>query len=76
MSNQDEIPPTDQEFVLSAEYKASLIKAIQDNLFTWRQAPHAWAVDRDLFRNLVELIVCSTVHHVATMHARTHQSYG
>ena len=42
--------------ICSAEYKASLIKAIQDNLFTWRQAPHAWAVDRDLFRNLVELI--------------------
>jgi len=66
MQEQDELPPTDQEFVLSPDFKSCLLSSIQRSLFTWRMMPQAWAVDRKLFSNLVELLVCSTVHLVMT----------
>lgn len=63
---QDEVLPSDQEFVLSEDFKTSLVGAIQQQLFTWRMTPHAWAVDKDLFENLVSLIFCSTVYLIMT----------
>ena len=63
---QDEVLPADQEFVLSEDFKDSLVGAIQDKLYTWRMTPHAWAVDRDLFENLVTLIFCSTIYLIMT----------
>ncbi len=54
--------PADQEFVLSEDFKSSLVGAIQSELFTWRATPHAWAVDKDLFENLVTLIFCRSVN--------------
>jgi len=59
--DQDEVVPADQEFVLSEDFKNSLVGAIQSELFTWRATPHAWAVDKDLFENLVTLIFCRCV---------------
>ncbi|QDZ24413.1 EF-hand domain-containing protein [Chloropicon primus] len=64
--SQDEVLPSDQEFVLSDDFKDSLVVAIQDQLFTWRMTSHAWAVDKDLFENLVTLIFCSTVYLIMT----------
>ena len=67
---QDEVLPSDQEFVLSEDFKTSLVGAIQQQLFTWRMTPHAWAVDKDLFENLVSLIFCSTVYLIMTDEVR------
>ena len=68
---QDEVLPSDQEFVLSEDFKTSLVGAIQQQLFTWRMTPHAWAVDKDLFENLVSLIFCSTVYLIMTDEVRS-----
>ena len=68
---QDEVLPSDQEFVLSEDFKTSLVSAIQQQLFTWRMTPHAWAVDKDLFENLVSLIFCSTVYLIMTDEVRS-----
>ena len=63
---QDEMIPADQEFVLSDDFKNSLVTAIQDRLYTWRMTEHAWAVGKDLFENLMTLIFCSTVNLIMT----------
>jgi hypothetical protein len=66
MQGQDEILPSDQEFVLSEVFKTSLVAAIQEQMFTWRMTPHAWAVDKQLFEDLVALIFCSTANLIMT----------
>jgi len=70
-----DIPPPDQEFVLSGPFKASLTRAIQEGLFTWRKVRHAWALDRRQFRNLVELVLTSAISlvmdRIASQHMQT-----
>ena len=66
MQGQDEILPSDQEFVLSEDFKSSLVAAIQEQMFTWRNTPHAWAIDKQFFEDLVALIFCSTANLIMT----------
>ena len=54
-------PSADLEFVLSEKFKAAVCQAVQDELFTWRQFVHPWALPRVTFRELLQLTLAAAV---------------